>query len=337
MIEDTLIAIYNSSPRGLQLFFNDVAPYMDVVLWSLIMIPLITRFSEPGKPRWIRFSIAMVTFIISLAIMAYQFSLISLFQLRNHRIELATQGIDPDAPDSPAFLLKVPLDLMFQWTPTNMTDFYTSSGLQGAKNFYNYLTMDCIAIVSYSIIHTELLNYLYPAEDPMSFLTSRIGYIMAGLDIYENWGHLYMSRFVYTHPEVLPKEFVVLSQKERDELVAKREAEQATGSASDDDDDEDFDDATISTRKDKEQPYLAERDFKVGITPRYFTRIVSANATKFGVFFVLLGLELSGFVKLFAGTVQKEVDTSGVSLLANKEQKKAEEKRKARLAAKKKE
>ncbi|KAJ3216755.1 hypothetical protein HDU67_009081 [Dinochytrium kinnereticum] len=69
------------------------------------------------------------------------------------------------------------------------------------------------------------------------------------------------------------------------------------------------------------------------LSEQYFGRVLSANMTKFALFWVLLGLEAAGIFKLLLGDAGKEREEK-VTIAGGVDQKRAEERRKQRLEKK---
>ncbi|KAI8609584.1 hypothetical protein BC830DRAFT_1085379 [Chytriomyces sp. MP71] len=69
-------------------------------------------------------------------------------------------------------------------------------------------------------------------------------------------------------------------------------------------------------------------------SPEYLGRLNTANQAKYIAFFSLVGLELSGFVAKIGTSVSSEIKSSGLRATATDAEKKAEEKKKARLEKK---
>jgi hypothetical protein len=72
------------------------------------------------------------------------------------------------------------------------------------------------------------------------------------------------------------------------------------------------------------------------LSEAYVQRIYSANTAKFSMFFIMLGLELSGLFSIVTGKMKKDVKDSGITEASTEQEKKTEDKRKARLEKKKK-
>ncbi|KAI9338596.1 hypothetical protein DFJ73DRAFT_847787 [Zopfochytrium polystomum] len=324
---------YAVSPRWLQRMAVDAAPHTDIFFWMMGMLPLVTRYGDPpAKPNWVRVSVAIFLFVCILILLAYLFSLMAVYQLYSYRafynihapmpipsyIRIpdksgtlsddqliakrkaeeaeAAAKLAAETAGLPEFAANLPLDLVFGFSPANVTDFYGSLGTGGTEVYLYYLVADSAAILCYTYAHYEILGYLYPAGDPSSFLTSRAAWLLGGLDLYENVGHFFMAQYAMQ----------ISQTSSLEEVFAAREAGEPG-------------------------PYAAVPD---ALGKTWYARVTSANSMKFLLLFVVLGLEVSGFVKKFAGQVEQEVKETGVSVAGTEAQKKAQEKKKARLAKK---
>ncbi|KAJ3095150.1 hypothetical protein HDU96_001291 [Phlyctochytrium bullatum] len=70
------------------------------------------------------------------------------------------------------------------------------------------------------------------------------------------------------------------------------------------------------------------------LSENYLGRVLSANVTKFGLFWIILGLEFAGVIKKMLGDVDKKIAESKEKGASKAEEKKAEERRKKRLEKK---
>ncbi|KAJ3196019.1 hypothetical protein HK101_010343 [Irineochytrium annulatum] len=70
------------------------------------------------------------------------------------------------------------------------------------------------------------------------------------------------------------------------------------------------------------------------VSAPFLARIISANSLKFAAFWGMLGLEVSGFMMMVMRGIGKEIKDSGVTVTGSAAERKAEERRKARLSKK---
>ncbi|KAI8832668.1 hypothetical protein BJ741DRAFT_614327 [Chytriomyces cf. hyalinus JEL632] len=71
-----------------------------------------------------------------------------------------------------------------------------------------------------------------------------------------------------------------------------------------------------------------------GLAPDFMSKVMNANQAKFITFVVMMGLEVSGLMQKIGSAVSKEIKVSGLTATAPEAEKKAEEKKKARLEKK---
>ncbi|KAJ1553297.1 hypothetical protein HK405_008333 [Cladochytrium tenue] len=327
---------------------RDVAPNADAILWLPAMMAVFFRYGEPPKkPNWFVFGLSLFFFALVAGALAYLFSVMMVHEMYTDRYRHAILSAAPPAPppphsrtpveaaaraamaaaeaskasaaaaatatpspaSPPEFVAMVPLDLMFGFTRDNATDFYAALGPGGASTYLTYLAVDTIGIVCYAAVHRELLAWLYPAEsDPAAFLTARAALLLAGLDIFENAGHAYMATTAASIPRLDPP------------------------SISNDDEEDEIDEESETARW--RAAYSVVPD---SLGTGWYGRVSAANSAKFAVLFAVLGLELSGLVRKLVAYLQQEASEVGVGAAAAQEQKRASDRRKARLATKKRE
>ncbi|KAJ3406829.1 hypothetical protein HDV05_005821 [Chytridiales sp. JEL 0842] len=258
--------LYAGSPVWLKRMLDDAAPYSDVIAMSVLFTFIALRFSEyPKKPNWTLLIASGFCFAGTLVYLGLQVAQLIAFQMHAYQPDYDPK-VTPDG-----FVAKLPLDLVFGFTKDNATELFQSIGKVGVPVYQNYLIWDTVNIIFYTIPHFILLTYLYNESDPLSFVASKVPFVLAALDAYENFGHYYMT------------------------LVGGPN----------------------------------------GVSSVLLDRIQGANSAKFATMFVVLGMEISGFGSKFFGAVQTEIQDAGVTATGTTAQKKAEEKRKARLAKKK--
>ncbi|KAJ3099206.1 hypothetical protein HDU97_003358 [Phlyctochytrium planicorne] len=269
--------IYKSLPVGGKRFINDIAPYADMAVWTIVMTVFLSSSQflaintvEIDRPNLSpkKGSVALVLlcgflFLIVGLFLYFFASQMAIAQIANKYDE------DQENFDAASFLPGLPLDITFGYDAEGMATFLVALGENGKTSFANYLYTDIVGIILYTVVHLNLMAYFYPDDDSMSFMTSKLPWAFAAFDLYENLGLL-----------------VAIS---------------------------------VGPAKMSEQ---------------FLLRVISANATKFGLFWIVLGLEFAGLIRLMMGDVTKSITDSGVTITGTSEQKAADARRKQRLEKK---